>query len=237
MRKLNFNELIVFENEHYLAINKPFGISTLEDRNDDDHILSLVKNFFPEVQVCHRLDKDTSGVLVLAKKPEPYKHLSIQFQERKVAKIYHAVVHGQTNFNSSEINLPLLVKNKGIVKWDPKNGKESNTYFRTMQNFRHCSLVECKPVTGRRHQIRVHLKYNEHPIVADTKYDGEYLYLSQIKRRYKHGNREERPLISRIALHAYSISFKNMDGKNITIEAEYPKDFKVLIRQLEKYGL
>ena len=129
MRKLNFNELIIFENEHYLAINKPFGISTLEDRNDDEHILSIANKLFPHLQVCHRLDKETSGVLVLAKNPESYKHLSIQFQERKVVKIYHAVVLGQTNFDNSEINLPLLVKNKGMVKWDPKNGKKSNTFL------------------------------------------------------------------------------------------------------------
>lgn len=235
MKKLSFGDLILFEDADYLAINKPDGISTLEDKAEDTHILSMAKHIYPDIQVCHRIDKDTSGVLVFAKNPVAYKHLSMQFQNREVVKIYHAVVHGQTEFKNHLIDIQLMVKNQGLVKWDTKSGKDSKTYLNTLQNFKSNSLVECKPITGRRHQIRVHLKYSTHPIVADTLYEGEYIYLSQIKRKYKPGQREEKPIINRMALHAYSICFKDLDNENQTIQAPYPKDFSILLKQLNKY--
>jgi 23S rRNA pseudouridine955/2504/2580 synthase len=236
MVKREFNELILFENADFVAINKPYGISTLEDRADKTNLLSEAKKIFPDIQVCHRLDKDTSGVLVLAKTPEGYRHLSLQFQNRQVQKVYHAVVHGSTDFNDFKVDLPLVVKGKGIVKWDANSGKESNTHFTTLKNFRAFSLVKCMPVTGRRHQIRVHLKHCKHSIVADTMYEGELVYLSNIKRNYKQSKREERPMINRVALHAHSISFKAIDDKLVEVEAPYPKDYTVLLKQLEKYG-
>lgn len=236
MAKQGFKELILFENDDFLVINKPAGISTLEDRVDDSNILSGAKRFFPDAQVCHRIDKDTSGTLVLAKNPEGYRHLSLQFQNRTVEKIYHAVVHGQTDFVDHLIDVALCVKNHGIVKWDSKLGKASSTYFKTIQNFKTCSLVECKPISGRRHQIRVHLKSSKHPIIADTMYEGELMYLSQLKKNYKPGQREERPIISRMALHAVSVSFKTLDGEIVQIEAPYPKDYEILLKQLTKYN-
>jgi 23S rRNA pseudouridine955/2504/2580 synthase len=236
MVKREFNELILFENADFVAINKPYGISTLEDRADKTNLLSEAKKIFPDIQVCHRLDKDTSGVLVLAKTPEGYRHLSLQFQNRQVQKVYHAVVHGSTDFNDFKVDLPLVVKGKGIVKWDANSGKESNTHFTTLKNFRAFSLVKCMPVTGRRHQIRVHLKHCKHSIVADTMYEGELVYLSNIKRNYKQSKHEERPMINRVALHAHSISFKALDDKLVEVEAPYPKDYTVLLKQLEKYG-
>lgn len=236
MKNQDLGKWILFENSDFLVINKPVGISTLEDRIEKTNILATVKNQFSQAQVCHRLDKDTSGTLVLAKNPEGYRHLSLQFQNRTVEKIYHAVVHGQTNFINFVIDVPLTIKNHGIVKWDSKSGKKSSTIFTTLQNFKTCSLVECKPITGRRHQIRVHLKSGKHPIIADTMYDGEFIYLSNFKRNYKPSQREERPIISRLALHATSITFKTIDEENVKIEAPYPKDYEILLKQLNKYN-
>lgn len=236
MQKSTFKDLILFENEDFVVINKPSGISTLEDRQDNTHILSLAKNSFPGIQTCHRLDKDTSGVLVLAKNPDAYRHVSLQFEHRTVKKTYHSVVHGQTDYKNEKIDLPLAVKNQGIVKWDKKRGKESITYFSTIKNFKSLSMLECRPVTGRRHQIRVHLKYLNHPIVADTQYDGNFVFLSHLKRNYRAGNKEEKPIIGRMALHAHSIEFKLMGDSLILLEAPYPKDYQVLLKQLDKYG-
>jgi 23S rRNA pseudouridine955/2504/2580 synthase len=142
MKKLDFKTLIIFEDADYLAINKPAGISTLEDRTNESHLLSMARINFNEMQVCHRIDKDTSGVLVFAKNPDSYRHLSMQFQNREVNKIYHAVVQGQTDYNRRMVDLPLEVKNHGKVRWDNKSGKESITYFSTIQNFKSNSLVE-----------------------------------------------------------------------------------------------
>ena len=236
MKRIQFKDLILFEDLDYLAINKPPGISTLEDRGDNTHILSMAKGSFPDIQVCHRIDKDTSGVLVFAKNTEAYKSISLQFQERTVRKNYHAVVQGQSNFNNFLVDVPLNVKSKGVVKWDAKVGKESTTYFNTLQNFKAYSLVECKPITGRRHQIRIHLKYVKYSIVADTKYEGEDIYLSKMKKNYKSGQNEEKPIISRMALHANSILFKTLDNKEQLIEAPYPKDYQILLKQLNKFN-
>ena len=236
MRRQSFKELIIFENSDYLAINKPPGLSTLEDRQNSINILSIAKESYPDIQNCHRIDKDTSGVLVLAKNPDAYRHLALQFQHREVQKIYHAVVHGQSEFSHKKVDISLSVKNQGSVKWDTKKGKESITFFSTIKNYKSFSLLECRPITGRRHQIRVHLKHLGHSIISDILYDGSFVYLSQIKRKYRAGKKEEKPLIGRMALHALSISFNSLNNATILIKAPYPKDFEILLKQLNKYA-
>jgi 23S rRNA pseudouridine955/2504/2580 synthase len=236
MKKLKLKDIILFENEDFLALNKPSGISTLEDRSDAMNVLLLVKELYPQIKNCHRLDKYTSGVLLFAKNPDSYRSISLQFQNRQVQKIYHAIVHGQPDFSGHEVNVPLIIKNTGIVIFDTKRGKEANTFFTTLKKFKSCSLVECRPVTGRKHQIRVHLKYAKHPIIADGSYGGELIYLSQLKRKYIQTKEVERPMIDRMALHAVSLEFKDSEGKSIAVEAPYPKDFRIALSQLEKYG-
>ena len=235
MSKGSFKDLIIFENADYLAINKPPGISTLEDRIDDTHILSLAKKYYQTIQVCHRIDKDTSGTLVFAKNGDAYRHLSIQFQQRNIKKTYHAVVHGASDFDDYVIDVSLTVKAHGPVKWDRKDGRKAITIISTLKKNKSYSILECKPITGRRHQIRAHLRYVNHSIIADKMYNGHDIYLSQIKRKYKTKNDMERPIINRMALHAYSIGFSDLDNNHIYIESPYPKDFQILLKQLDKY--
>ncbi len=236
MKKINLDDIILFESEDVLAINKPLGYATLDDRVDEINVLSTLKKSHPDIKNCHRLDKYTSGVLLFAKNPESFRSISMQFQNREIKKVYHAVAHGHVAFGQFEVKIPVLVKPSGPVSCDFKQGKKSLTVFKTLKQYKNCSLVECLPVTGRRHQIRVHLKYAGHPIVADGSYGGTPLFLSQIKRKYKPTQTEERPIMSRMALHAYSIGLTTMSGDFITIESPYPKDFRLLISQLEKYG-
>ncbi|MCG8310335.1 MAG: pseudouridine synthase [Cytophagales bacterium] len=235
MKRAVFEEWVIHECADYLAINKPPGLATLEDRAHGAHMLSIAKTFYKDIQVCHRLDKDTSGVLVFAKNNDAYRNLAVQFQERKVDKIYHAVVDGSTEFHNYLLDVPLIEKGHGTVKWDAKHGKDSKTYISTISNFQSFSLLECKPCSGRRHQIRVHLKYLNHSIIGDKKYDGREIYLSQIKKKYKSAGNTKRPIIKRMALHAFSISFRNMENEALYIEAAYPKDFEILLKQLNKY--
>jgi len=236
MKKRFLDDILLLENEDILVINKSSGISTLDDRKDTTNVLSEVKELYPQIKNCHRLDKYTSGALIFAKNLETYRSISLQFQNREVKKVYHALVHGHTNFKDFEVNVPLLIKGSGNVHYDTKKGKASITNFKTLRNYKNFSLVECQPHTGRKHQIRVHLKYTGHPIVADQTYGGEFIFLSQIKRNYRKSKYSEKPMIDRMALHALSVEFKLPSGESISVEAPYPKDFSILLSQLEKYG-
>ncbi len=232
--KYNFKESILFENEDYVLINKPPFISTLEDRHDPDHILSLAKQWISDAQVCHRLDKDTSGVLALAKNPEAYRHLSMQFENREVSKTYHAVVDGIHSFQEKSVEASILKLNDGTVKIS-KEGKLALTYFTTKDTYKAHTLVECHPITGRMHQIRIHLRLLKAPITGDEVYGGKPFFVSSVKRGFNlKKEAEEAPLIKRMALHAFSLEFALLNHETVKIVAPYPKDFQALIKQLSE---
>ncbi|MFY0600039.1 MAG: RluA family pseudouridine synthase [Cyclobacteriaceae bacterium] len=235
--RINFEDLILFENPNYIVINKPPHLATLEDRNDTQNILSLAKAYHPDSQVCHRLDKETSGVLAIAKHPDAYRHFAMSLEKRQVKKIYHAVLNGIHDFQDLEADQPIYSSNSKS-RVDFHEGKPSLTLVSTLEHFKANTLIKCFPVTGRLHQIRIHLAYHHAPIVSDIIYGGDWVYLSSIKKKYKISkDSDEQPLIRRVALHAFSLSFKDFgdDSENIlTVEAPYPKDFEVLIKQLRK---
>ncbi|MCB0506419.1 MAG: RluA family pseudouridine synthase [Cyclobacteriaceae bacterium] len=234
-QKQNLRSWILFEDDNYIVVNKPPYVSTLEDRTSPINISEISKAYHIEAQVCHRLDKETSGVLLIAKNPEAYRHAAMQFEKRTIEKIYHAVVEGVHEFRSEQVNASLILTGKGKMVINQREGKEATTYVSTLGVYGNYSLIECKPVTGRMHQIRVHLASLNAPIVNDELYGGKPFYLSSVKRKYNLKRfTEERPLIQRFALHAYSLSMEGMDGKEVTYQAPYPKDFRVLVEQLEK---
>ncbi|MFN0049627.1 MAG: RluA family pseudouridine synthase [Cytophagales bacterium] len=234
MKKLIFKDLIVFEDDNFIAINKPYDVSTLEDRDKTrQNILKLAKTYADDAQVCHRLDRETSGILMIAKNPEAYRHMSMQFENREVTKIYHAVIEGTKKLDNQMVDLPISILKDGSVRIDKMEGKESATIFNTLQAYHRYSLVACLPITGRMHQIRIHLSTIGHPIVADDLYGGKPIFLSSLKRNFKlKKDTEELPLMKRVALHAKSLTFNDLANKETTVTAEYPKDFAVLIRQL-----
>jgi 23S rRNA pseudouridine955/2504/2580 synthase len=232
MKTDEFKKLILLETEDYILINKPPHLSTLEDRVSPRNILAMAREYVPTAQACHRLDKDTSGVLVLAKNPEAYRTLSMQFESRDVTKIYHAVADGLHQFDQELVDRPLEKQNDGTVRISG-NGKKAMTYFQTIRVYKRHTLVECKPVTGRMHQIRVHMAFRSAPIAGDELYGGKPVFLSFIKRGFKLGkNVEEKPLMDRMALHAFSIDFAGSQGEKIAAQAPYPKDFRALTKQL-----
>ncbi len=232
--KFTLEEFIIWEDENWLALNKPPLVATLADRVSPFNMLDAVRKFYPSAQACHRLDKETTGVLVLAKNAEAYRHLSLQFQQRQVNKIYHAVVQGVHYFTNQLIEAALDIPKVPPVKVSSR-GKKSATRVNSLAQYRKHTLVECQPLTGRLHQIRAHLSHAGAPIVGDTLYGGKPLYLSELKADYrlKKGTAEA-PLMGRTALHALRLAFSDLSGKKVELEAPYPKDFRGLLRQLER---
>jgi 23S rRNA pseudouridine955/2504/2580 synthase len=234
----NFKDLILFENDDYIVVNKPPFIASLDERTTgaEINILRLAKQYVADAQVCHRLDKETSGAIVIAKNPEAYRSLSMQFEKRKVNKIYHAVVDGQFQFDNLFIDLPILNDGNKSVTIDRAEGKRAETYFNSLKYFKHYTLVECKPITGRMHQIRIHLATQRAAICGDHMYKGKPVFLSAIKKGYRLSkDEEELPIMKRFALHAKHIVFKGLDGQDISVEAPYPKDFTTLLKLLNKF--
>jgi RluA family pseudouridine synthase len=233
VKPIRFPDLILLEDRDYILINKPPFVATLEDRNDPQNILRLAKQYSEDSQVCHRLDKDTSGVLAIAKNPEAYRHLSMQFEGREVTKTYHAVVDGIHQFENEMVDAPILKQNDGTVKIS-RQGKDALTYFTTLKVYKYHSLVECTPVTGRTHQIRIHLSRLNASITGDDTYGGKPFFVSSVKRGFKmEKNAEEQPLIKRMALHAFSLEFMGL-SKEMSVQAPYPRDFQALLKQLSQ---
>lgn len=239
-KNLVFKDLVVFENEDYVLINKPPFLSSLPERTGDKSlsILKLAKEHYEDIQLCHRLDKETSGVLIMAKNSDAYRNVALQFEHREIKKEYHAVVNGVHNLDSISVFLPIApLKDKTAVKIDRTGGKIAETIFFTDKVYQNHTLLKCFPVTGRMHQIRVHLMCLNAPIVCDPTYNGDYIYLSTIKKKFNlKMETDELPLMKRVALHARKITFKGLKGDLIEAEAPYPKDFEVLVKQLDKFS-
>lgn len=236
IKKLTWQDILLHQDEDFSIVNKPAGLSTLDDRANELSILSLARKENADYSPCHRLDKETSGVLIIANHSEPYKYMAQKLEAREVKKVYHAVANGIHSFQDFEAGEPLYSSgNKTRVDRD---GKPSLTLIQTLEVFKKHTLVKCFPVTGRMHQIRVHLAFHNAPIVSDTIYGGRQAFLSELKRNFNQRKfEEENPMIRRLALHAFSITFEHpKTGNLVEIEAPYPKDFDVLVKQLRKFS-
>ncbi len=192
---------VVYEDENVLVVDKPAGL------------LSMAKGeYCPEKTLgdygllVHRLDRDTSGVVILDKNPEVQKFLKKQFQDRKTHKTYYAVIEGQPKLDAARIDLPIArdLKRPTTFRVDA-NGKESETYYKVIKTDGKHSLVELKPTSGRTHQLRVHMKYLGHPIVGDVVYGGEKA--------------------NRLYLHAGALEITLPGGKRTTFEVPMPEGF------------
>lgn len=232
---------VLYEDEELLVLNKPAGISTIPERYEVGivSVLDVMKDSYPEIAAAHRIDKETSGVLVLCKTAESLRSLSDQFSRHLLRKVYHALVLGRPGEDEFVCEAFLQPdgdrKHRTLVR---KEGKVSLTRFSVIERFRTCTLVEALPETGRIHQIRAHLAHVGFPVLCDPLYgSGEPLFLSSFKRGYRPGADGERPLLPRLALHALRIEFTHpRDGREVRIEAPYPKDFSAALNQLRKYG-
>jgi RluA family pseudouridine synthase len=233
--------IILWSDPDLLVVDKPAGLLALPDGYDPKkpYLASLLEPEFGQLWVVHRLDKETSGVIALARSAEAHRELNRQFAERQIVKTYHALTLGSPSWDERDVDQPLRSnvgrRHRSVV--DPRDGKPSYTKFRVMERFKDYALLEARPKTGRTHQIRAHLRGQNLPILADPLYGiGEPLYLSAFKKGYRKGKRPEQPL-NRLGLHAHSLTFQHPTTlEQLRIEAPYPKDFASTLRQLRKYG-
>ena len=231
---------LIFENDDFVAVNKEPGTLTIPDRHDETQasLYRLLTQKYGKIYVVHRLDRDTSGLLLFAKNESTHKYLSQLFEQRKIEKKYLGIVRGSMPSKSGSIDEPIAEHpfRKGEMAVS-KKGKPSLTDYEVQEDYGIYSLVQFDIHSGRTHQIRVHSKFLGHPIICDPVYgDGKPVLLSSFKKKYKlsQNELEERPIISRLGLHSYSLHFTDPHGKSYDLEAPLPKDMKALMQQLKK---
>jgi len=233
----------LYNDDDLIIVNKPAGLLVIPDRFNSE-LPSLNKvletKLNQKIFVVHRLDRDTSGVICFAKNEQAHKYLSGLFQEHRVVKLYAGLVNGRVMQPQGTIEAPIaehpVAKGKMIVT---KKGKPSITDYRVTDQWALYALVQFQIHTGRTHQIRVHMQSIGHPIVCDEMYgDGQPFLVSSIKKKYRLSDKEEteRPLLSRLALHAYRLQFTKEDGTEVIAEANLPKDMLACVNQLNKWG-
>lgn len=226
---------ILYEDKNILAIDKPSGIAVHSDgRSNDQTVVDWVIKNYPKIKnvgeleadtdrsgVVHRLDKETSGVLLIAKNQKAHAFLKNLFQERKIKKIYHTIVNGFIKNDFGRIDKPIGRSPSDFRRRLSGRGakgelKEAVTEYKVLNRFEDetgnkFTYLEVKPKTGRTHQIRVHMKFLNHPVVADTLYNPGAPYP---------------PGLKRLALHAKSIEFENLNGDYLKIESSLPTEFQ-----------
>ena len=245
---------IIYEDGDILAINKPSGVSVTKDRSGKENLLHILQkqlcNRPPNVVVggqpadlrlVHRLDKDASGVMILAKNVTTQTTLTTYFSERLVRKTYLAFVRGIPRDKQGLVHAPLAVseKNPQLMTIDQRKGKDAVTEWKLLADFGTVALLAVFPLTGRTHQIRIHLQSISLPLAVDPLYGSKVgLFLSEFKADYRLGeNQVEKPLIDRLTLHSYQLEFKETlpNAPNCFV-ARLDKRFAATIKMLTKHN-
>ncbi|MFM2145310.1 MAG: hypothetical protein RL732_146 [Bacteroidota bacterium] len=230
---------LLFEHNDLLVANKPAGLLSIPDREGKEVSLKkLLQEQYGQVFTVHRLDKFTSGLIVFARTEALHRFLSEAFEQRQVEKDYYGLVAGKLADKQKLIDAPIMEHpaQRGTMMIHPK-GKPSQTQYEVEEELGNFSWLRFRIFTGRTHQIRVHMKLEGHPIVCDPLYgDGQPLLLSTLKKKFKLSKQDEteRPLLNRLALHAYRLVLPLPDGGQMAFEAPLPKDLQATLQQLRK---
>ncbi|MDH3000793.1 23S rRNA pseudouridylate synthase [Chelonobacter oris] len=225
---------ILFEDEVLLVLNKPSGMAVHGGSGLSFGVIEALRSLRPEarfLELVHRLDRDTSGILLVAKKRSALRSLHEQLRNKTIQKEYLALVRGQWQSHCKVINAPLnkneLASGERIVRVN-EQGKASETRFSVQERYgQEATLIKAMPVTGRTHQIRVHTQYAGHPIALDSKY-GDQDFDQKI----------QAVGLNRLFLHAYAIRFQHpQSGETLRLSAEADSDMKAVLRRLRERSL
>ena len=236
---------ILFENDDILVINKPTGVSVTADRGGQADILQLLG---PQIalseplRLVHRLDKETSGVMLLAKNKPAQSRYSSLFAKRRVRKLYLAIVNGPLSYPGGSIKDPIArsQRNPRAMHIHPRLGKPAHTIWKQLADFGMHALVAAQTVTGRTHQIRIHLSHRGMPLAIDPMYaSNQPLMLSALKQGYRpKPDKDEPPIIDRLTLHAYQLTVPvgpAEDEQMQTFVAPLDKKFAAAVKLLTKH--
>ncbi len=218
---------VLFEDEQMLILNKPSGMAVHGGSGLKFGVIEALRALRPQarfLELVHRIDRDTSGILLVAKKRSALRHLQAQFREKTVQKYYFALVMGQWKPSCRVVSAPLLKNEANSIVRVNSNGKASETRFKIIETFCHATLVQASPITGRTHQIRVHTQYTGHPIAWDDRY-GDRRFDAYTA---KFG-------LERLFLHAANIQFIHpATGEKMTISAPMESKLERVLQQLRK---
>lgn len=216
----NVEDLQIYLDDHLLVVNKPAGLPTLVDGYHPEalYLVGVLKQHYSPLWVVHRLDRDTSGVILFARSAEAHRRLNTQFENHTVEKTYHAVICGLPEWEEKSVRMPLRPdgdrRHRTVI--DHRRGKSSLTDLLVLQRFRHHALIQALPHTGRPHQIRAHLAAIHLPIACDLLYGG--LPLAGM---------------DRAALHAVTLQLTHpFSGEPLVFSAPYPQDFQEALQNL-----
>ena len=242
---------IVYEDDDLLVVNKPAGLVVHPGHGNYEHtLLNALAYYFgekldmndPSIGLVHRIDKDTSGLLLIAKTPEAKAHLAKQFFDHTTERTYNALVWGTFQEDSGTIEGALARDNKDRTiyrVWDLEDcpqAKEAITHWRVLERFPYVTLVECRLETGRTHQIRVHMKHIGHPLFCDEKYGGCEILKGLRTQKYKQYIENCFALCPRQVLHARTLGFTHpRTGERLFFDSQWPEDMTALIEKWRRY--
>ncbi len=233
---------IIYEDQYLVAVNKPANMVAHPARGYQSGTLVNAMMYHCQKLSCgddpvrpgivHRLDKDTTGVIVVAKDDEAHWRLALQFERRKIHKEYLAVVEGELELDSDRIDAPIGVHPHARERYAVRRetGRPASTVFQVIERLNGFTFVRLLPETGRTHQLRVHMSYLRHPIVSDTMYGARRITMGDLFK-----TDDATPIIGRFALHAHQLEFRHpITGKDMKLQAPLPPDFQQLLETLRK---